>query len=535
MESKSGIDECANIVTDVTQQVDTLSQEFNKFRDEFSSLKANQEALVETADTIRYEAKQDKSDAKYSLEKLQSHMTDTMDKTLAEVNERIPHDLANELEALGSKNVAIAADLEYVESQLKVGLDNLSTELRSKVGIDTFEKQMRSRTSDSGPSALSDNVQDLTDEVHSLSKEVGGAMRTAESAKNLAESLGIGLIVDFEKMVESKLDAIRGEIQTVKAAVEAAREQAPAEPQRVDTAQPGPSSSPTNRPGESVNANFPIAMQQIARVEEQMRQQMEIIILAQKSIEQRMQNVTTEELYRQMVHWISQTYPSPQNFMGELSNLRGLIDEIGKVVHGVGWMYGPERSTQLLNLAERCDLIVQFFEEARGQNFRSIQDLIVQGDERLSREIQSLRTEVANERSKRSSGATNDAAADSQGNRLNSMGAQIDSLNVSHEGMNNELDDLNQRLAVVNNRIDTVEESCKKQNTTPAQQQLIGKHRHNIHPKIYSLTSSRPHAHQRRRPQHHRLRAPRSHPRRKPPAPRRRLRVQIQPRLQASS
>lgn len=470
---RSGIQGCTDGLERVTQRVNVLSESLNKLQDDSSNSKEIRGSFVENIAMIRQQVEQDRSNLQSRLDELQLSMTDSMTKMLAGAKESIQSDLSIELQSQGRKQGTMSAEIEDLENQLKVGLDNLSRETRSR--IDNLDREMRSRTPGPKPSAIpNNNFQEISDEVNSLSTDVATAMQTAEQAKNLAMTIGTNLVATFEKSLEPKFNAIKEDIQAIQADVKTVREQPPAEPRRADATGPEPTPSvpgesvPTAS-GESANTNVHVAMQQIAKVEEQTQQQLDLVITAQKSLEDRMQNVTTEDIYRQMVNWFSQTYPNPQNFMVELTNMRVVIDEIGKLVNGMGWMHGPERSMQLLNLAERCDLIIQFFEEARGRNFRSIEDLIVQGDEKLSREIQNLRTDLANERAGKGNSWINDSTIESHNKRLKNAETDIAFLNSARADAHNRIDGLNSRFAALESQTQNMAQGPQQQ------QQNIGK------------------------------------------------------------
>ncbi|KAF1970137.1 hypothetical protein BU23DRAFT_570945 [Bimuria novae-zelandiae CBS 107.79] len=110
------------------------------------------------------------------------------------------------------------------------------------------------------------------------------------------------------------------------------------------------------------------------------------------SIEDRYQNITTDELYQRMVHWFTQNYPNASDLFNKLNALEGSVHRIGMFTNTIAWI-NDGHNGQLRSLIDHHDAINQFFAGAEGQSLGAIQKSMAD----LSQTLRTLQPESKTE------------------------------------------------------------------------------------------------------------------------------------------
>ena len=438
------------------------------------------EQLTAVTDKTKADVRKDLSEihkiteerAKYAQEHLDGLQTsfDTLAKRQNSTSSAQEHDV----EQLQDRIKDLEDSTSSAISQLRADLSDHQTTIASRVDseIDKIQVRLRSRTpvvqnTTQQPDYLKDKIDGIAEDLEELTKEVDKVSITAEIARNMATATSRTLVSEVENKFGPQLYAMKKDIESVRAEKEILR--------RTESAEQHQSHIPRNESGSvhsmAHDTRVTTIEKQLESLKQETDQRVELLTSTQQHIEDRMQNLTTEEQYLRMLHWMVSTYPNAAGFLDQLHHLKKEVRDVAKAFKELEWLRGHERRTQMVHLAELAESLSQSLGGAQGSSFQTLRDLVV-NNQALQQQIAVLRTEFKAENDSqqtliRSIDATSAIARHSQ-NRVHALEEQVNTLIQSGNSDFAEL-----ALRQLQGRVDAMESASKDHDMVLTEQQRI--------------------------------------------------------------
>lgn len=435
------------------------------------------------------------------VESYVQHVKEDVAKDIAELrravkeNKDLVQTSLNDLESLISSSTenlriefesTISADIEYLRnrlseldpsgdiSEINIQFDQFKSSIKQSLEMfkSTYSATDRTATSSQDATLQSqfnnfqkrfyDQLKDrFGNQIDDLAEDVEKTMATAEGAKRLAKKVGQDLVGHMEAMLKPRFDNIEGNVQAIQAQIKTIHEQSSATEQHGESTQQASHSSLSRDQNEPNITTHDDTGQKVEALE----QRLEMTNRALQSLEDRYANITTDELHQRMVHWITKTYPNAPGFLNEMNHLKQELHKIGTFTNEIGWMHVGDRGSQLRSLADKCDVIIRFF-DAGEKTLDKIRELIAKGDQTESQDkkIGLLRDDLNAEREGRERLAQGlQPVHDAFRTSINELESRMNQVDGEVNELGRSKDDVESRLMLAERNLDQHGRSLEKQ------------------------------------------------------------------------